>query len=164
MTPIHDVDVLLLLATALSSKRRPAALAEIIAAIDLLQGNIPAEAKLSEAIARLAVSGLLVELDGGIALTPAAQKIVEGLPGKADWAERLFIVRERLSDYRVGGEHGAILLGTEQLREALLAHRVAAAGAGRNLLVPRPKPAADTKRPGQRQRKPRGVTLRKRSR
>lgn len=164
MTPIHDVDVLLLLATALSSKRRPAALAEIIAAIDLLQGNIPAEAKLSEAIARLAVSGLLVELDGGIALTPAAQKIVEGLPGKADWAERLFIVRERLSDYRVGGEHGAILLGTEQLREALLAHRVAAAGAGRNLLVPRPKPAADIKRPGQRQRKPRGVTFRKRSR
>ena len=122
----------------------------MIAATDLLQGNIPAEAKLSEAIARLAVSGLLVELDGGIALTPAAQKIVEGLPGKADWAERLFIARERLSDYRVGGEHDAILLGTEQLREALL--------------VPRPKPAVDAKRPGQRQRKPRGVTLRKRSR
>ena len=57
-----------------------------------------------------------------------------------------------------------LLLATEQLREALLAHRVAAAGAGSNLLVPRPKPAADIKRPGQRQRKPRGVTLRKRSR
>ena len=164
MTPIHDVDVLLLLATALSSKRRPAALVEIMAAIDLLQGNIPAEAKLSEAVARLAVSGLLVELHGGIALTPAAQKIVEGLPGKADWAERLFIIRDRLADYRIGGEHEAILLGPEQLREAMLAHRAAAAGAGRNLLVPKPKPAADIKRPGQRQRKPRGATPKKRAR
>jgi hypothetical protein len=164
MTPIHDVDALLLLATALSAKRRPAALVEIMAAIDLLQGNIPAEAKLSEALARLAVNGLLVELDSGIALTPVAQKIVEGLPRKADTAERLFIIRDRLSDYRVSGEHDAILLGTEQLREALLAHRAAAAGAGRNLLVPKPKPAEDIKRPGQRQRKPRGVTPKKRAR
>ena len=164
MTPIHDVDALLLLATALSAKRRPAALVEIMAAIDLLQGNIPAEAKLSEAVARLAVNGLLVELDGGIALTSAAQKVVEGLPRKADTAERLFIIRDRLSDYRVSGEHDAIQLDPEQLREALLAHRAAAAGAGRNLLVPKPKPAEDIKRPGQRQRKPRGATLKKRAR
>ena len=71
MTPIHDIDALLLLATVLSAKRRPARLVEIMAAIDLLHGNIPAEQKLGEALARLAVNGLLVELDGGIALTPA---------------------------------------------------------------------------------------------
>jgi hypothetical protein len=35
-----------------------------------------------------------------------------------------------------------------------LAHRAAAAGAGRNLLVPKPKPTGDIQRPGQRQRKP----------
>ena len=154
MTPIHDIDVLLLLATALSAKRRPATLVELMAAIDLLHGNIPAEAKLGEAVARLAVNGLLVALDGGIALTTAAQAIVEGLPRKADSAERLFIIKDRLSDYNVRGEHVPILLDAAQLKEAMLAHRAAAAGAGRNLLVPKPKPTGDIQRPGQRQRKP----------
>jgi hypothetical protein len=36
---------LVLLATALAAKRRPAELLEIMAAIDLIQGNIPNEAK-----------------------------------------------------------------------------------------------------------------------
>ena len=161
MTPIHDIDALLLLATALSAKRRPATLVEIMAAIDLLHGNIPAEPKLSEALARLAVNGLLVELDGGIALTPAAQKIVEGLPRKADSAERLFIIKDRLSDYNVRGQHAPILLAVEQLKEALLAHRAAGEGAAKNLLVPKPKPAEEIKRPGQRQRKPAPARRRK---
>ena len=56
--------ILLLLAIGLASKRRPAEPLEIVAAIDLIQGNIPAEAKLSEAIARLAVHGLIGEVDG----------------------------------------------------------------------------------------------------
>ena len=73
MYPIHDHDPLVLLATALAAKRRPAALLEIMAAIDLIQGNIPNEAKLSEAFARLGQSGLLVERDDGVALTPAAE-------------------------------------------------------------------------------------------
>jgi hypothetical protein len=42
---------LVLLATALAAKRRPAELLEIMAAIDLIQGNIPNETKLSEAFA-----------------------------------------------------------------------------------------------------------------
>ena len=154
MTPIHDIDALLLLATALSSKRRPADLLGIMAALDLLHGNIPGEAKLGEAIARLAVNGLLLAVDGGIALTPAAQAIVEGLPRKAETAERLFVIRDRLSEYVVRGEHAAIAIGVEQLRAALLAHRAAGEGAGKNLLVPKPKPAETIKRPGQRQRKP----------
>ena len=36
MHPVHDVDSLLILATALSSKRRPAELVEIVSAADLL--------------------------------------------------------------------------------------------------------------------------------
>lgn len=160
MHPIHDIDALLLLATALSSKRRPAEPVEIMAAIDLLQGNIPAEQKLSEAIARLATHGLLVEANGGIALTPEAQKIVEDLPRKAEAAERLFVIKDRLSDYHVKGEHAAIVLSTDQLKAALLAHRAAGEGAGKNLLVPKPKPA-DEGKPGQRQRKPAPARRRK---
>jgi len=49
----------------------------------------------------------------------------------------------------------------EQLKEALLAHRAAGAGARRNLLVPKPKPAEDIRRPGQRQRKPAPARRRK---
>ncbi len=154
MTPIHDVDALLLLATALSSKRRPAELLEIMAAIDLLHGNIPAEAKLSEAIARLAGCGLMIEAGSGLALTPDAQKMVERLPKKGDAAEHLFLVKDRLAAYTVKGEHAAVAIAEEALRAAMLAHRAAAAGAGKNLLVPKPKPAETTKRPGQRQRKP----------
>jgi len=161
MTPIHDVDALLLLATALSSKRRPAELVEIMAAIDLLQGNIPSEPKLSEAISRLAVHGLMVEAAGGIALTPEAQKIVERLPKKSEAAERLFIIKDRLSEYNVKGEHAAILLSVEQLKAAMLAHRAAGEGAAKNLLVPKPKPAKEIKRPGQRQRKPAPARRRK---
>lgn len=161
MTPIHDVDALLLLATALSAKRRPAELVEIMAAIDLLQGNIPAEAKLSEAISRLAVHGLLVEAAGGIALTPEAQEIVEHLPKKAEAAERLFIIKERLAAYNARGEHATILLGVEQLKAAMQAHRAAGQSGAKNLLVPKPKPAEEVKRPGQRQRRPAPARRRK---
>ena len=44
MHPIHDVDALLLLAIGLASKRRPAEPLEIVAAIDLIQGNFVREA------------------------------------------------------------------------------------------------------------------------
>ena len=151
MTPIHDVDALLLLATALSAKRRPAELVEIMAAIDLLQGNIPAEPKLSEAISRLAVHGLLVEAAGGIALTPE----------KAEAAERLFMIKERLADYNARGEHAPILLDVEQLRAAMQAHRAAGQSGAKKLLVPKPKPAEEIKRPGQRQRRPAPARRRK---
>ena len=65
MHTIHDVDVLLLLASALAAKRRPADLAGIMAALDLVQKNIPAAPKLGEAFARLGSYGLLVARDGG---------------------------------------------------------------------------------------------------
>lgn len=150
----HDVDVLLLLATLLAAKRRPAELVEIMAAIDLLQKNIPAAPKLVEAFSRLAGQGLLVERDGGYALTSDALQIVADLPRKADTDERLFIARDRLSMHAPKGEHAPIAVGEAALNEAIAAHRAAGKGAGKNLLVPKPKPEGDKQRPGQRQRRP----------
>ena len=46
MHPILDSDALVLLATTLSAKRRPAELVEIIAAAELIVGSLPGEAKL----------------------------------------------------------------------------------------------------------------------
>jgi len=65
MQTIHDVDALLLMATLLASKRRPADLVEIMAAADLVQGSVPAVNKLVESFARLGTAGLLVEVEGG---------------------------------------------------------------------------------------------------
>jgi len=154
MHTIHDIDVLLLLACLLAAKRKPAELPEILAAIDLIQSNIPAASKLSEAFARLAAHGLLHAENGGYALTAEAEKIVAKLPKKADAAERLFIVRDRLSTFHVKGEYAPVVVAEADLNAAISSHRAAAAGPAKNLLVPKPKPEGDKQRPGQRQRKP----------
>ena len=154
MSHVPDVDVLLLFATALAAKRRPAEPVEIVAAIDLVHGNVPGEEKLVEAFARLGVSGLLLETGGGIALTPAAEKLIEILPRKGEHAERLFELRGLVGAHKPAGEAAPVTLSAEQLRAAILAHRASAASAGKNLLVPKPKPEASQARPGQRQRKP----------
>lgn len=155
MHPVHDVDALLLLATALSSKRRPAELAEIVAAADLIQGAIPSEAKLVDAFARLGRNGLLCAVEGGIALTPAAQEIMADLPKKiVESDERIFTIKGKLAAYKPAGEQAAIELTTWQLSAAIHEHRTAGQGAGKNLLVPKPKPEEAKPRPGQRQRRP----------
>ncbi len=161
MHPIHDVDALLLLATGLASKRRPAEPLEIVAAIDLIQGNIPAEAKLSEAFARLAVHGLIGEADGRYLLTADAQKMIETLPRKAEPDEKLFALRSELAAYAPKGECAPVAVAPETLRAAMLAHRAAAESGAKNLLVPKPKPVEPTARPGQRQRKPMPARRRK---
>lgn len=155
MHPIHDVDALLLLALALSAKRRPAELVEVMAATDLIQQSIPPELKLVDAFARLAVHGLIGEADGGFTLTPEAQKIMGSLSRKKlETEERIFNVREKLAGYNAQGEHATILLTEEQVAAAIAAHRAAVKVPGKNLLVPKPKPEGETHRPGQRQRKP----------
>ncbi len=154
MHPVHDIDALLLLATAVASKRRPAELAEIVAAAELIQAAVPAEAKLLDAIERLSRHGLLSEAESGLALTPAAQQMVADQPRKADAAERLFAIREKLAAHHSKGEHTPVRLTAEQLAAAIEAHRAAAQSSGKNLLVPKPKPEGEQKRPGQRQRKP----------
>lgn len=150
MHPVQDVDALLLLALALSSKRRPAELAEIMAAADLIHGSIPSETKLGEAFHRLSTHGLIDEVDDRFTLTPDAQKIMAGQPRKAETAERIFSVRDKLSAYEPAVKHAAIVLTEEQLAQAILAHRRAGQGAGKNMLVPKPKAADDEKRPDKR--------------
>lgn len=152
MHPIHDVDVLLLLATALASKRRPAQLAEIIAATDLLHGSIPLDVELAAGFLRLSTGGLLAEEADGLRLTPAALQIMDSLPRKrkAETADRLLAIREQLAGYNAGGGAAAIAPTTEQLTAAILAHRTFLKGPGRNMLLPKPQAAADkAKRPGQ---------------
>ena len=149
MYPVHDIDAILLLAMSLAAKRRPAELVEIIAAAELAQGAIPTEAKLSESFYRLSAYGLICELDSGYTLTPDAQQMMTGQAKKAKTPERLYDIKEHLADYNLKGEHKAILVTEEQLGAAVLAYRAAKANAGKNLLVPKPKPAEDGKRPGQ---------------
>jgi hypothetical protein len=152
MYPIHDVDVLLLMAMALSSKRRPAELAEILAAVDLIQGSIPLDVDLAAAFLRLSTNGLIREEAGRFTLTPDALGFMVGAryKKKAESAERLLAIRQQLADYAPKSEGEAIRVATEQISAAILAHRVFLKGSGRNMLVPKPKAAVDkAKRPGQ---------------
>src|ERR1035437_9349412 len=98
MFPVYDVDALLLLAIAHSSKRRPAELVEIIAAGDLIQGAVCSELDLSEAFHRLSENGLVSEVEGGYVLTLDAQKIITGKK-KADAHERVPGIKANLSAY-----------------------------------------------------------------
>lgn len=155
MHPVHDVDVLLLFALALSAKKRPAELVEIMAAVDLLHGVIPAEQKLREAFFRLGAHGLIQTREAGFALTPAAQEMVAEQPKKGDEAERIQGLREALAACPSDGKQAPVELSAEQISAAIVAYRHAAKGSGKNMLVPKPRPAEGEKsRPGQRQRKP----------
>ncbi len=149
MYPVHDVDAILLLAMSLAAKRRPAELVEIIAAADLTQGVVPSEAKLSESFYRLSAYGLISGQDGGYTLTPDAQQMMTGQAKKAKTPERIHDIKESLADYNLRGEHTVIPVTEEQLGAAVLAHRASKNSTGKNLLVPKPKPAEDSKRPGQ---------------
>jgi len=161
MHPIHDIDALFMLATALAAKRRPAEPADIVAALDLINNNVPGEDKLSDAYARLSVNGLLCAEGEGVVLSAAAQKIIETLPKKAETTDKLARIKLELADYVVAEECPAVAIAPEVLRAAILAHREAAKSGAKNLLVPKPKPAETTKRPGQRQRKPMPARRRK---
>lgn len=165
MQTLHDVDALLLLATTLSSKRRPAEIVEIVAAADLLQqGDLPTETRLWESLCRLAGRGLIGEVEGGFTLTPAGQEILAGQRRNADTETRLAALRDKLAAhpgaagapaFPVKGGPAPIALTVGQIGVAILAHRAAGQAGGTNLLVPKPKaPAAGARRLGQRQRKP----------
>lgn len=152
MHPIHDVDVLLLTATALAAKRRPAQLAEIMAAAHLIHGSIPLDVDLAAAFLRLSTQGLLAEEAGGYALTPDAAEFMAGVrhKRKAGPEQRLLAIKQALADYAPRGGGAAITLTTEQLGVAIQVHRAFLKSPGRNMLVPKPKPAVDKpKRPGQ---------------
>lgn len=154
MHPVHDFDPLLILATALASKRRPAGLHEIMAAADLIQSSIPSVEKMAEAFERLSRHGLICAAEGGLLLTEDAQEIVIPPGKKVENDERLYVIKEKLAAYKVKGEFPPVMLTLDELAAAIREHKASGEGAGKNLLVPKPKPDAEKKRPGQRQRKP----------
>lgn len=139
MHPIHDVDVIILMATALSSKRRPAELVDIVAAADLIQGFIPFAEKLGDAIQRLSTLGLISASEDGFTLTPIAQEIVAKQPKKAVMEEIVIAIKGNLAAYSPKEEWPPILLTEEQLRAAIQAHKTSRKVSGSNLLMPKPK-------------------------
>ncbi len=153
MHPIHDHDTLLLLAIAIAAKRRPAAPAAVIAAIDLMQSSPPGAERLAETVLRLARLGLVVVADGCVALSSAAEALVEALPAKAGHEERQFELRSGLAAY-VPSECDAEAPDAATWHAAVLEHRAAGKTSAKNLLMPKPAPVAAQARPGQRQRKP----------
>lgn len=153
--PSASGDALLLLATAAAAKRRPAALAEIIAAIDLLQGgSLPGENRLSQAFARLTGLGLLLAGDEGFALSPEAEALVGELPRKAEPEAKLQALERRLADWPAAPGAQVVEVPGSAILPLILAHRASARDGVKNLLMPKPKPAEDKPRPGQRQRRP----------
>jgi hypothetical protein len=138
LTP--DIDVVILMATALSAKRRPASLLEIVAAADLVQGFVPTGEKLAEAIKRLSSIGLIEAVESDFALTLRGQKIVAEPPRRASAEERMAAVKDSLAAYTPKAEYLALLLTKQQISAAILAHKTARRALGKNLLMPRPKP------------------------
>ncbi len=146
MYPVHDVDAMLLLSLSVAAKRRPAELAEIIAATDLAQGTIPSETKLSDAFARLSAYGLIVEIDGGYTLSADAQQMMESQRKKDDNEKHIYRLKEHLADYHLQGEHVTIFVPEAQLLAAIEAHQASKKPGVRNLLMPKPKAVEDKKR------------------
>jgi hypothetical protein len=162
MYPVHDVDALLLIATTQASKRRPAELVEIIAAMDLLQVTIPDEARLAEAFAHLGKHGMITAGEAGFSLTDDAEKVMAEQPKRGTSEEKIFRVRDDLSAFTTKPDHAAVVVTEEALSAALQAHKTSGEGVGKNLLVPKPKSDGDKQRPGQRFRKPLPAHKRKR--
>jgi hypothetical protein len=154
MHPVHDIDAVILMATTLSSKRRPAELVEIVAAADMIQGTIPFDDKLGDAIARLSSAGLIGATEGGFTLTAAAEAIMAKLPKKAGTEELLVALRSELRAYAPKDECPAIVLTEAQLGEAIRAHKASRKSPGKNLLMPKAKPDRHFKVEGRWRRAP----------
>lgn len=154
MRPVQDIDAVILMATALASKRRAAELVEIVAAADLIQGMIPFADKLGDAIQRLSAAGLIIAADDGFTLAPAAQEIMGKPPKKATTEDRLIAIKHDLASYNPGQQCAAILLGAEQLVAAIRAHKSSRKASGQNLLMPKPKPDRHFKVEGRWRRAP----------
>lgn len=146
MYPINDIDAQLLLATLIASKRRPAELVEIVAAAELLGCPVNLARLWVDSVRRFATHDLMVAVDGRYALTPAAQALGEKLPKKADTAERVFLVRERLSEYVPAEKTPSISISVEQMEAAMAEHAASAKQGGSNLLMPTPKQSEEEER------------------
>lgn len=139
MYPVQDVDAILLLSLSVAAKRRPADLSEIITAIDLAHDAIPSGNKLSDAFARMSAYGLVVEIEGGYALSSDAQEMMASQSKKDDTEKKLFRLKEHLAGYHPKGEHATIQIHPNQLLAAIKAFQACKKTAGRNVLRDKPK-------------------------
>lgn len=139
MRPVHDIDVIVLMATTLSSKRRPAELVEIVAAADLIQGVIPFVEKLGDAIQRLSSWGLISEVDGRLTLTPIGREIMARQPKKVAAEELIIAIRNELTAYSPIEQYSSYVPTQEQLVAAIQSHKIERKASGKNLLMPKPK-------------------------
>lgn len=135
----HDVDAVILMATTLSSKRRPARLDEIVAAADLIQGFVPFADKLGGAIERLSALGLIVIAEEGFTLTPSGHQIMSRQPKKGSQEDLIAAVRDDLAAYRPAEDGSPVQLDAARLEAAVRAHKTARKEPGKNLLMPKPK-------------------------
>lgn len=150
MRPDNYFDAPFLLALSLAAKRRPATLLEIVAAFDLVSGDIPIAARFAEAFYRLSQFGLVMEQDGGYALTPYATNIVSGHKKNATHEARILAIKQSLTECRVKKEPVLIELSLEQLAPAVREHRASKSDAIKNIsLKPKVEPGVD-KRPARR--------------
>lgn len=136
MQSVRDVDAFLLLTLALASKRRPAELAEIMAAADLSHGAIPYRDELGDAFHQLATHGLIREVEGRFTLTQEGEVIIAKQQRKSGTSALVAGIRDSLLAHRGKDKHPPILVSEVQLADAIAAHRTSAQGAGKNLLMP----------------------------
>ena len=156
MHPNHDVETLIFFAIALASKRRPAPLLEVIAAVDLVNGIVPGQIRMRDAFARLATRGLISEVGvDELAITENGQRLLTQSSQPNDLQVRLQKISALLDAYQHPGDQATLLVTPERFDRAILTHRATAQSKLKNLLVPKPKTDGDKNRPGQRQRKPR---------
>jgi hypothetical protein len=153
MRPDHNLDAVILMATTLSSKRRPAGLAEIVAAADLIQGFVPYADKLGGAIERLSAAGLIVAADDGFTLTAIGRELMAKQPKKATTEDLIIAVTGDLA-HVARRECPPIVLSDEQLAEAVRTHKATRKTPGKNLLMPKPKPDRHFKVEGRWRRAP----------
>lgn len=139
MDSLQDMDVIVLMAMTISTKRRPAELLEIVAAADVLQGFVPSAEKLGEAIECLSSLGLISEADGGFTLTEVSQAALAKLRKKADTEERIIAIKADLAFASPNAVCRSVTLVKEQLDAAIKTHKVAKKASGQNLLMPKPK-------------------------
>lgn len=123
MHPIHDADVLLLLAITIASKRKPAMLDEVVVALGMIQPRLPGETKILDAFGRLSSHGLILARDEGFTLSNDAEKTMASLPKKGDTAERVHNLKEKLSAYAASATHVAVQPSAADLDAAIIAWR-----------------------------------------
>lgn len=134
----QDFDARILMAAALSSKRRQATLADIVAAAEMVLGFVPFAEKLGAAIERLSVRGLIGQLEGGLVLTDAGLDMMSKQPRKASQEDIVAAVRNCLAEWRPRAGHPPVQLDIVELGTAIRAHK-ATRKTGKNLLMPKPE-------------------------